>query len=505
MKSNYKINMYLLYIAFLLSGSFFSQNNSVSVVKSDQSPLNVNIDPMSIAPLANDLFKNNEANLSKLAIATCTDKVNYVGTNVQGSFKIGGSNGFNGVYQVFPSYKGTVIGVEFDASKYPGSDPTMSVMILNPNSAGFPGSTVAGPAAAVTLTSTAITTYTVYFPSPITITNNYGFSVAFFNYQTSLDSARFYRGPTQSSGGPYYSFITIPTTNTYTSVYNYFGFDIDFHFRPIISTSVNPTFAATKTSTGCGAPAIYSFTNTSAATSTYVNHPVINPMGTTNSLDFGDGSPVNSFASNPVSHTYGALGSYTAQFTNTYNGWTNNCSETKSLTVVVDSPVPAFSYTITGLTVTLLNTSASTLTGFVWNFGDLNSSTQAQPGTHNYTTPGTYVIELEAMAPCGKVKHSVTITVPSNSTGIERAHLSNGFSVYPNPATGSFWIMNSENKPLDSEIEIFNTIGQRVMLINDERTRNANIEINISRLHKGIYFVKLHTAGGELVKTIVKE
>ena len=71
------------------------------------------------------------------------------------------------------------------------------------------------------------------------------------------------------------------------------------------------------------------------------------------------------------------------------------------------------------------------------------------------------------------------------------------FSVYPNASKNTITI--NSNFEID-DIAIFNTIGQ--LVLNSKQSR-----INIEMLQKGVYFVKILTADGNIVgvKKIFKE
>jgi hypothetical protein len=502
MKLNLFSKLSLASFALCLSFSSYAQEkirvmHQGQVINNTAGPLSQSISRYSAAPV-------NETS-AKPPLTTCSDKVNYVGNTIAGSFKLGGYNGFSGVYQVFPAYFGKVIGVEYTAAKYNGSSPTMSIGITNANSAGYPGSSFAGPPVPVLVTSTAVTTYTVMFPTAITVSGASGFGVAFFNFETTADSAKFYCGPVKSGFTPDYSFLTNQTSGSYTSVNTYFGQDIDFIFRPIIQTSVNPTWLSARTNTGCGAPAVYQFTNTSAATPSYVNNSVINPSGVDMTIDYDDGGGVMPYNTTVMTHTYTANGTYNAKQTLTYNGWTNNCIATNTANIVVDNPVPAFSYTANGLTVVLQNNSGANLTSFVWNFGDLTTSTQQNPGSHTFSTPGTYVIELEAMAPCGKVKYSLTVTVSANTVSIDKnTDAASRILLYPNPAANVLKLSNSGPR-LSATVEIYDVTGKLLQSSENNELLSGKASIDITSLKQGIYFIKLHNEYGDLTRTFIKE
>jgi hypothetical protein len=92
----------------------------------------------------------------------------------------------------------------------------------------------------------------------------------------------------------------------------------------------------------------------------------------------------------------------------------------------------------------------------------------------------------------------------TNTTGIADNLLSDvNINLYPNPATDKlsvevpFGIFSDK-----SAVSIYSVQGQLLLQnkINTERT-----ELNISELANGVYFIKLTTLDGSLVRKFVKE
>ena len=110
--------------------------------------------------------------------------------------------------------------------------------------------------------------------------------------------------------------------------------------------------------------------------------------------DFGDGgSDTNQ---NPT-HTFGNTGTYSVCLI-----ISNSCSADticKNVSVTCVAPVANFTGQTAGLTATFTNSSISGVT-FSWDFGDGNSSVQANP-VHIYSAAGTYNVCLTAVNPCG--------------------------------------------------------------------------------------------------------
>ena len=70
------------------------------------------------------------------------------------------------------------------------------------------------------------------------------------------------------------------------------------------------------------------------------------------------------------------------------------------------------------------------------------------------------------------------------------------FELYPNPIDDYLYITTEENI---NKIEIYNIMG--VMILEKDSTSN---KIDLSDLNNGIYFIKIKTDKGTIVKRIVK-
>jgi PKD repeat protein len=134
---------------------------------------------------------------------------------------------------------------------------------------------------------------------------------------------------------------------------------------------------------------------------------------------FGDGTP-DVTVQNPVSHTYTAVGSYTLSLT-VDNA--NGPPSTATKTITVDPP-PAAAAAFTAnpqsgqapLTVALTDTSTGTPTEWTWAFGDGSPDVTVQnPGSHTYTTVGTYICSLtvdNANGPPSTATKTITVDPP---------------------------------------------------------------------------------------------
>jgi PKD repeat protein len=136
------------------------------------------------------------------------------------------------------------------------------------------------------------------------------------------------------------------------------------------------------------------------------------------SWEFGDGNA--SAVQHPV-HAYGASGEYQVTLTVTDDAGASD-SETKSVTVPTPGnqpPVVDFSSEADDLTVTFTDLSYDpdgTVTSWLWEFGDGNSSSDRHP-VHTYGGAGTYEVTLTVTdneGATGSETQTVSVTAPGN-------------------------------------------------------------------------------------------
>ncbi len=84
-------------------------------------------------------------------------------------------------------------------------------------------------------------------------------------------------------------------------------------------------------------------------------------------------------------------------------------------------------------------------------------------------------------------------------TGYSEHQVMNDIGLYPNP-TNSIVTLSGIEK--ESTIEIFNVLGEKIISI---QCQNTSVDLNLSELANGIYFVKVGSEKGTLTKRIVKQ
>jgi hypothetical protein len=115
------------------------------------------------------------------------------------------------------------------------------------------------------------------------------------------------------------------------------------------------------------------------------------------------------------------------------------------------------------------------------------------------TETGTFDFTIQATHIGGSASKEFSITV---TLGAGIGELLDELRVFPNPTTGELTITNYELRIMD--IEVFDVYGRKLSshhLI----TSSSHHKIDISDLSAGVYFVKIRTEAGEVMKKIVKK
>ena len=186
-------------------------------------------------------------------------------------------------------------------------------------------------------------------------------------------------------------------------------FDCDFVCQPEVEYDLTTDFTASPTCfTG---PSTVTFTNTS---SPIIFNRMYNVAAFTGQIDlsfgwdWGDGTGMDDIVD--TTHAYTAGGNFSVTLSDTLFGWTTTCTDDTTKQVGNVGPVSAFSSNGNLLVWTFTDQSSNGANGWLWDFGDGNTTT-TQNAVHTYATAGNYTVCLTVTNACGADSSCTPITV----------------------------------------------------------------------------------------------
>ncbi len=169
-----------------------------------------------------------------------------------------------------------------------------------------------------------------------------------------------------------------------------------------------------------------------------------------------------------------------------------------TLTVTLTSA--GFELATDNLTATFTNTSAGA-TSYLWNFGDGQTSTSANP-EHTYAAGGIYIVTLIADSQCG----SDTITQTIGLVGAGEPSWLSHLRLFPNPNEGVFSLEINGAPQEELALAFFNPTGQlidRQML--EFKTGSLQRSFDFGYLPPGVYTLQVLAQGeAQYVKVVVR-
>jgi hypothetical protein len=187
----------------------------------------------------------------------------------------------------------------------------------------------------------------------------------------------------------------------------------------------------------------------------------------------------------------------------TYNVFVTNsqgCTKTDTITVNMSGQLP----TIQGINITNngVNTfifspvNPQNVLGYEWDFGDGSAHEYTITTTHQYATPGNYIVVLNLSSSCGFGADSTSAHI----LGINQLNLDNSeMMVYPNPTKESATILNKSDAKME-EISVYNVLGQIIY-----REKADSIEkhtLKLGGLSSGVYTVYIMTNKGSVARKL---
>jgi PKD repeat protein len=150
-------------------------------------------------------------------------------------------------------------------------------------------------------------------------------------------------------------------------------------------------------------------------------------------------------------------------------------------------------------TVNLVNLSTGTPNSFAWtitpNTFRYVGGTKATDNNPRvlFDKSGTYSVKLRVVYDGGADDTLRNNYINVLTTSMNEISLNNfNLALYPNPAKNNIFVESSVDNN-NSVIELFDILGKKFHTIDFDKISNNKLEINISNLNKGIYFIKFTT------------
>jgi len=115
-----------------------------------------------------------------------------------------------------------------------------------------------------------------------------------------------------------------------------------------------------------------------------------------------------------------------------------------------------------------------------------------------------YMVEIVLNETCnfGKAGSSIKSNIATNKPlAIDESVAISNITIYPNPTTGVLRIENGELRIIN--VEIFDVLGQKVL--SPMSSMSPETVIDISHLTAGLYFLKINTEVGQVIKKVLKD
>jgi PKD repeat protein len=220
--------------------------------------------------------------------------------------------------------------------------------------------------------------------------------------------------------------------------------------------------------------------------------------------EFGDGD--TSTEANPV-HTYAQEGEYIITLTIS----SDSCESSFSMAMMLNSDWMQGDYQALFYPELLhantfifhdMSIPADQISGWSWDFGDGNTSTEQNP-EHSYAAAGNYVVNLEASV-TGERNSSLyaielnsetgefTAMMNMSTTSVAEKQGPLNTAIYPNPVKGLLSYSFSSNEDATAEVRILNIAGQLIQAeqINVASGSNQG-RIDVNSLNNGVYLLEI--------------
>jgi hypothetical protein len=181
----------------------------------------------------------------------------------------------------------------------------------------------------------------------------------------------------------------------------------------------------------------------------------------------------------------------------------NGCTGSDTINVSDNTPIVSLNLPFSSVCV---DATANALTGGLPSGGSYNGS-GVSGANFDASIPGIgtttiQYIYTDAVNGCSDTAFASVIVDPC--IGIkDLSAINNWIEVYPNPTSGKFNLIASDDLITNAKIELISTDGKIIMSLNNKS--NNSIEFDLESYPNAIYFVKIYSNNNVKVIKVVKQ
>lgn len=195
----------------------------------------------------------------------------------------------------------------------------------------------------------------------------------------------------------------------------------------------------------------------------------------------------------------------------TYTDYCGRSPVTVEVTTGTDVPTAEFSASAESVDLAMeaevsFTNSSENATAWLWNFGDGTTSTEENP-SHTYEEVGSYAVTLTATHAGGCAAFAtMTIdvtdsTISSTNDILEEA--GNHVLVFPNPTSGHVRVQTDGAIGSFKNLVLYNALGMTVRTLEFNNEKTQDIEVDLSDLGTGVYYLVIGLETGKVVRKVV--
>ena len=236
--------------------------------------------------------------------------------------------------------------------------------------------------------------------------------------------------------------------------------------------------------------------NPDASSYTIYENGTWKSYATTNSIELGYDSPTTVFY-NVTSSCENGESDMTDPLTVVIGGTDGPCLAPTNLGATIEQDVEGYEYKFK--VIMTWDAADGAEVYFVYVNGQEWGASSTNSYIFGTDAEGSWEITVVSVCANGESEQSEPYTLIVQEDSLEE--YSNRFEVYPNPAESNITINTNENI---NEINIYNIIGIKVYSEQVSVDR-CPLSVDLSTFNSGVYFIKINTEKGDIVKRFIKE